>query len=214
MLKTVPIFSGLDSKQLAEIEQCAVIRNYPKKTIVICEGDRGDSLYVILSGKVKVYLNDEDGKEATVNYQGAGEYFGELPLIDDHERSASVVTVEKSSFAIIPKQAFADVLHNNPDILVHLMKDLAYRVRALTCDVKTLALSDVYGRLCKLLVSLATEREGRLTVENSPTQQDIANRIGASREMVCRILKDLGSGGYISREHKGLVINKRLPKHY
>lgn len=214
MLETVSIFCRLTMQQIAEIEKYAVFRSYPKKTIILCEGDRSDSLYAILSGKVKIYLNDADGKEAIINYQGTGEYFGELSLIDDIERSASVATVEKSSFAIISKQAFIDVLQNNPDISIQLIRDLAYRVRVLTGDVKTLALSDVYGRLCKLLISLATERDGRLMVEQSPTQQEIANRIGASREMVCRILKDLGTGGYISQEQKHLVIHKQLPRHY
>jgi CRP/FNR family cyclic AMP-dependent transcriptional regulator len=149
-----------------------------------------------------------------LNYQEAGEYFGELSLIDDTERSASVMTVEKSTFAIISKQDFRAVLGKNPDIAIQLIKDLVYRVRALTGNVKTLALADVYGRVCKTLLSLATEHDELLVVEEPLTQQEIANRIGASREMVCRILKDLATGGYITLDHRRILIHKQLPQRY
>jgi len=214
MFETVSIFSGLDEHQLGVIEKHANSRRYPKNAIILNEGDSSDSLYVILSGKVKVYLNDENGKEVSLNYQEAGEYFGELSLIDDIERSASVMTVEKSTFAIISKQDFRSVLAKNPDIAIHLIKDLAYRVRVLTGNVKTLALSDVYGRVCKTLLSVATEHDDVLVVEEPLTQQEIANRIGASREMVCRILKDLATGGYITQNHRHIVIHKQLPQRY
>ncbi len=215
MFETVSIFSGLDEHQLAEIEKHANSRHYPRNAIILNEGDTSDSLYVILSGKVKIYLNDENGKEVILNYQEAGEYFGELSLIDDIERSASVMTVKKSNFAIISKQDFRAVLGKNPDIAIHLIKDLAYRVRVLTGNVKTLALSDVYGRVCKTLLSVATEGDDDVLVVEEPlTQQEIANRIGASREMVSRILKDLATGGYITLDHRRILIHKQLPQRY
>lgn len=214
MLETVSIFSGLDEQQLAEIEKHANSRHYPRNAVILYEGGNSDSLYVILSGRVKIYLNDENGKEVILNHQEAGEYFGELSLIDDTERSASVMTVEKSTFAIISKQDFRAVLGKNPDIAIQLIKDLVYRVRALTGNVKTLALSDVYGRVCKTLLSLATEHDELLVVEEPLTQQEIANRIGASREMVCRILKDLATGGYITLDHRRILIHKQLPQRY
>ena len=214
MLEHVPIFAGLEATELAKIEMQMVRRSFAKNTVILSEGDSSDSLYVILQGKVKVYLNDEQGKEAIINYQGAGEYFGELALIDDSERSASVMTVEKSDFAVISKAAFHSVLEKNPQIAIHLLKDLARRIRALTDEVKSLALSDVYGRLCKTLLSLAIDSDGTLVVEGPITQQELANRIGASREMVCRIIKDLVVGGYISLEQNRYRIHKPLPQRY
>jgi CRP/FNR family cyclic AMP-dependent transcriptional regulator len=198
----------------ALIEQRVVKRSFPKNTIVLSEGDSSDSLYLILSGKVKVFLNDENGKEAIINYQEAGEYFGELSLIDDSTRSASIMTVEKSTLAAITKQAFHQIMKENPDIAIHLLKDLVHRIRALTEEVKSLALSDVYGRLSKALLSMAVKRGDEWVIEEPFTQQELANRIGASREMVCRIFKDLVKGGYLTTGQKQTIIHKALPKRY
>jgi CRP/FNR family cyclic AMP-dependent transcriptional regulator len=196
------------------IEQRVVKRSFPKNTIILSEGDSSDSLYLILSGKVKVFLTDENGKEAIINYQEAGEYFGELSLIDDSTRSASIMTVDKSTLAVITKQAFHQIMKENPDIAIHLLKDLVRRIRTLTEEVKSLALSDVYGRLSKTLMSMAVERGGEWVIEEPFTQQELASRIGASREMVCRIFKDLVKGGYMTTGAKQTIIHKALPKRY
>ncbi|MBT3012536.1 MAG: Crp/Fnr family transcriptional regulator [Candidatus Thiodiazotropha sp. (ex Lucina aurantia)] len=214
MIENVSIFEGMAPSDLALIEQRMVRRTYPRNTIILSEGDNSDSLYVILSGRVKVYLNDENGKEAIINYQEAGEYFGELSLIDDYKRSASIMTMVKSTMAIMSKQAFHQVMKSNPDIAIHLLKDMVHRVRTLTNEVKSLALSDVYGRLSKTLLSMAIERDGIMVIEGHVTQQELANRIGASREMVCRIFKDLVKGGYITTGSNQFTINKQLPARY
>ncbi|MCU7845423.1 MAG: Crp/Fnr family transcriptional regulator [Candidatus Thiodiazotropha sp. (ex Monitilora ramsayi)] len=215
MLENISIFTAMDAADLALIEQFMVRRTYPRNTIILSEGDNSDSLYLILEGKVKVFLNDENGKEAIINYQGEGEYFGELSLIDDSERSASIMTVEKSVMAVMSKQSFHRVLKENPDIAIHLLKDLVHRIRRLTDEVKSLALYDVYGRLSKTLQGMAIEQEdGSMVIQESFTQQELANRIGASREMVCRIFKDLVKGGYITSQQNQTVINKRLPLRY
>jgi CRP/FNR family transcriptional regulator, cyclic AMP receptor protein len=214
MIENISIFAGLAPEDRELIEQRVVKRSYPKNTIILSEGDSSDSLYLILSGKVKVFLNDENGKEAIINYQEAGEYFGELSLIDDCTRSASIMTTEKSSLAIITKQAFHQIMQDNPGIAIHLVKDLVHRIRTLTDEVRSLALSDVYGRLSKTLMSMAVEREGVMVIEESFTQQELACRIGASREMVCRIIKDLVKGGYLTTGPKQTVIHKALPKRY
>jgi len=214
MLKNIPLFSGLNEAEIAEIARHAVVRSYPKNTVIINEGDHSDTLYVIQEGKVKVYLADEQGKEIVLNQQGPGEYFGELALLDDAARSASVMTLERSSFCVLSKDVFKDVLAKNPNIAVSLIKDLTHRVRALTDNVKSLALLDVYGRVAKTLLGMATPQGDRLVIESKLTQQDIADRVGASREMVSRILKDLATGGYIHIEQKHIVIHDRLPSRY
>ncbi len=214
MLDKVPLFSGLNEQELLQISQYANTRTYPKNTVIITEGDPAEMLYIIIKGKVKISLNDEAGKEVVINCQGQGEYFGELALIDEAQRSASVMTMEASTFLVIGKQSFHDILAKHPNIALSLIRDLTLRVRLLTDNVKSLALLDVYGRVAKILLSMATEHDGKLHIKDKLTQQDIANRIGASREMVSRILKDLEVGGYISMKHRHIVINESLPKHY
>ncbi len=214
MLANIPLFSGMNEQELKQISQHAIIRSYPKNSVIINEGDAADMMFVIIKGRVKIILNDDVGKEVIINCQGPGEYFGEIALIDDEQRSASVMTMEPSTFSVISKQSFRDLLAKNPNIALSLIRDLTKRVRALTDNVKSLALLDVYGRVAKTLLNMATERNGILLVEDRLTQQDIASRVGASREMVSRILKDLTAGGYISIEHNHFIINERLPKHY
>ena len=150
-----------------------------------------------------------------MNTQGEGDYFGELALLDDSTRSASVRTVEKSSFCIIFKDDFNRVLDEHPKIARQLIRNLSQRVRKLTGDVKSLALQDVYGRVANVLMDLAEERgDGSLFIPEKLTQQDIADRVGASREMVARILKDLTIGDYIRFEGRHIIINSRLPAKY
>ena len=214
ILSSVELFTGLSDAELAALEDSSVSRSYPKNTVIINESDVADSLYVIEAGKVKVYCSDKNGKEFIMNTMHEGEYFGELALLDDDKRSASVRTMEKCTFRIIYKQDFHRVVDQHPNMAKTLLKNLTRRVRTLTDNVKSLALQDVYGRVTKVLNSLATERGEEMYVEEKLTQQDIADRVGASREMVARILKDLTVGNYISFENRHIVINRKLPAHY
>lgn len=150
-----------------------------------------------------------------MNTLGPGDYFGELALLDDSTRSASVRTVEKSEFRVVMKDDFNKVLDDHPNISRQLISNLAGRVRKLTADVKSLALQDVYGRVANVLMDLSEERgDGTLFIPEKLTQQDIADRVGASREMVARILKDLTIGEYIRFEGRHIIINTRLPAKY
>lgn len=213
-LAKVPIFNKLGQNDLLEIGKYAVMRTYPKNVVIVNEGDNADSLYFILSGRVKVFVSDENGKEMILNEQKPFEYFGELALIDDAKRSASVMTTEKSSFAVLSKDNFNEMLTSRPGIAIGIIKDLVHRVRLLTDNVKNLALLDVYGRVARVLLDLAQETEGELLIAPKPTQQELANRVGASREMVARILKDLERGHYISYQPRKILINHKLPSRY
>ena len=216
LLMNVSLFEGLDEDELKTIEGLCQKRNYPKNSILINEGDESNSLYIIESGKVKVFVSDTSGKEFVLNTMGPGSegYFGELALLDDERRSASVITVEKSLLAIIYKADFERILAEHPSISLKLLKNLTRKVRSLTDSIKSLALKDVYGRIKKLFDDLAVDEEGEMVVNERLTQQEIANRVGSSREMVARILKDLILGGYINNEHKKMKILKDLPDSY
>ena len=207
---TVRPSPGLDEHELRALSAHAAIQTFPKNSVVINEGDRSDSIFIIASGRVKVYLHGGDGREMVLNVHGPGEYFGEM-VLDEGPRSASVATLETSKFLIISKADFRRFLSTHPDFAMKLINRLMRRVRALTENVGNLALLDVYGRVARLLLELAAEQGGRLVVAEKLTQKDIADRVGASREMVSRIFKDLVNGGYIALDHKQITICKDLP---
>jgi CRP/FNR family cyclic AMP-dependent transcriptional regulator len=212
-LKKIPLFAGLEEDDLRGLADKAVIRTFPKNMIIISEGDLTDSLYVILSGKVKVYLGDESGKELLLDVKGPGEYFGEM-MLDEGSRSASVMTVETSQLAWIARHDFKNFLREHPDIALHVIRNLIRMVRGLNENVKSLAMLDVYGRVSRLLLDLAIEQDGALVIPEKLTQKDMASRVGASREMINRILRDLTTGGYIKLEGGKITIKKTPPNRW
>jgi len=201
----------LSGAELEAIARRAVTRAFPKNTIVVNEGDGTDSLYIIVSGRVKVFVSDEKGKEIVLSNAGPGEYFGEM-VLDEGPRSASVMTLEPTRFLVVPKEDFMEFVARSPEFSLHLIRKLILRVRTLTNNVKSLALMDVYGRVARELLELAVERDGTLVIEGRPTQQEMANRVGASREMISRILTDLASGGYITVARDRITIARALPR--
>lgn len=217
-LQAVPLFNNLSAEDLEKISQHASTRSFPKNTVVINEGDDTDSLYLIDKGSVKVYLSDNNGKEVIINTLETGEYFGELAILSSGKRSASVMTLENTTLSLINKNNFKNLLLNQPTIAYVLIENLAQRVRELTENIKSLALQDVYGRVVKTLLSLSEpiqlENADKRVIRKRITQQEIASRVGSSREMVARILKDLALGDYITHDNKQIVINKKLPDHY
>ena len=203
-----PLLS-LAEQHIKALADHGTVKAYPKNAVIVSEGDRSDSLYVILTGKVKVYLADEEGKEMVLSTQGPGEYFGEI-ILDEGPRSASVMTLEPSKFSIVSREQFNEFLAQNHEVTLELVRSLIHRVRELTKTVSNLALLDVYGRVRGLLLELATEQDGKLVVERL-TQQEMASRVGCAREMISRILKDLRTGGYIKDDGERLIIVKKPP---
>jgi len=204
---------AMSEAELQAVAPYGVERVYPKNVVLLSEGDRSDSFYVILAGRVKIYASDEEGHEVVFGTQGPGEYFGEM-VLDGGVRSASVLTLEKSRFLVIPTPQLREMIAANPQFALNMMKKLITRVRALTASVKSLALMDVYGRVAHLLLELAEQKDDALVIDERLTQQEVASRVGASREMVGRILKDLSDGGYLSLQRNRIVINRRPPEHW
>jgi CRP/FNR family transcriptional regulator, cyclic AMP receptor protein len=200
----------LDVLDLRDFAQSAVTRTFPKNTVVVREGERTDSLYIIVSGRVKIYVSDE-GKEVALGEAGPGEYFGEM-VLDEGPRSASVKTLVPTQFLVVPKEDFKEFVTKSPEFALHLILKLIKRLRTLTNDVKTLGLMDVYGRVARMLLDLAVERDGVLVVENRPKPQEMAARAGASREMIGKILEDLAEGGYIEVKGDRITIARALPR--
>ena len=212
MLRSIPLFKDLTDSDLALLGDLAVEKPVPKGTVMLTEGEDGDSLYLIETGRVKVFIGDEDGREIILKILGPGDFFGELALIDKQPRSASVSTIEPSTFRILSQQAFELCIEKAPRIAAIVMHALAKRLRDADRKISTLALMDVYGRVANTLLELAIVNNGKLVVGEKLSQQDIANMVGASREMVNRILKDLTERGYISVESKTITIHdQKLP---
>jgi len=211
MLNQVYLFSELAPADTNALTEHTHTRSYPANSILINEGDHTDSLYVILEGEVKAYACDDSGKEVILNILREGDYFGELSLLDDEPRSASVMTLTSTKVMIISKANFKKCLASNTNLAFNLIRVLTKQVRGLTQNVKSLALMDVYGRVAHTLLDLAKEIDGKMVVKPKLTHQDIAHIVGSSREMVSRIFKELSKGNYITVTKDRIVINDKLP---
>lgn len=188
--------------QLALLAERGVLRSYRKGTLLIEEGSQGDSLYLVVSGRLRVFGCDSRGREVTYGSYGAGEYVGEMSL-DGGPRAASVITEEASRCVLLTRQSLLAHIAAHPEFALELLTKVIRRARAATLSTKQLALNDVYGRLKALLES---PPDGRLT------HQSIARQLGCSREMVSKLMKDLELGGYVEREAGGrFVLLKALP---
>lgn len=212
-LKDFKILQGLPSADIERLSRHIHIRHYAKRTQILSEGEPAHCLYFVLSGRVKVYLDDEKGKEITVNFHEEGEVFGELSLIQGIDRTASVITVDDCRLGLMSDVDFRQCLTDVPSFNQNVMNDLIDRLKQATETIRRLGLMDVYGRIAVLLLTDSVEQaDGSRLMKEKLTQQNIASRVGSSREMVARILKDLRIGGYVDSNDDGfLVIHKALP---
>ncbi len=210
-MTTASVIDDLNNEECEDLLRTTTVRTYPRNTVVINEGDDTDAVYFILSGRVKVFLADENGREVDIGFLGNGEYFGEMALEPGY-RSASVITIDACRFAIMRIEDFRIFLRNHPDFAFQLITRLVRRARTVTKSLKNLALLDVYGRLAQLLHELARAEGDHWIIDEPLSQQQIACRIGCSREMVSRIFKDLVAGGYLSVLRGHIEIRRRLPR--
>ena len=204
----------LDPHTLGLLIEQVPRRRFRKGSVIIQEGDSGTTMYVVISGAVRAFSATWDGREITYGIHGPGMLFGEMSL-DGAPRSASVEAVETCVCAAIERDQMIRYLKEHPEFAVELMKLIIHRARAATEAARNMALMDVYGRVRLYLESAPHVLNGtqRVLIEK-PTQIEIAQRVGASREMVSRIFKDLEKGGYLSVERRTLVLKKALPGHW
>jgi CRP/FNR family transcriptional regulator, cyclic AMP receptor protein len=200
---------------LAALAVRGTARAYRKGTLLIEEGSQGDTLYLLLAGRVKAFSSDARGREIVYGIYGAGEYFGEMSL-DGGPRSASVITLEATRCVVLTRKSLADHIAAAPEFAFELIARVIGRARLATASARSMALLDAYGRLAQLLNGLARPRaDGTLAIEGRLTHAEIGARIGCSREMVSRLLKDLARGGYVRAETgAGLVLPRPLPPHW
>lgn len=206
VLRNLPLFSGLGETELEKIAGVAGRKRVERGAFVVRAGESTDSLYILLSGRAKVTNTDEEGREIILAWLGPGEFFGEMGLIDGSPRSANVVAAEVCELLLLSKDAFQRCLQENFQVAQKLMKILVLRLRDADRKIESLALLDVYGRVARLLLDMSEVVDGLRIIKKKISKQDMAKMIGASREMVSKVMRDLELNGYIRYDNDLLVI--------
>lgn len=210
-LRRVPLFASLTDTQVETLAAASTRRAFPKGRMIVAEGEPSQSLYILLSGRAKVQRSDSEGKEVILAVLTSGEFFGEMSLIDDAPRSASVITIESCDFMAIQKETFKQMLAQSPEMCQAIMRGLVKRLREADRKIETLALLDVYGRVARVLLDFSEIVGEERVVKGKLPRQEIAKMIGASREMVSRVMKGLEIEGYILPQPEGkLVLREKL----
>ena len=209
LLKEIPIFSELSNKDLERILQVASRQKYYKGNLILIEEEIGSTMFVILSGRVKISRISDDGREVILSILSEGDFFGEMSLLDGQTRSANVTATEESELLVIRREEFLQILHDYPQIAINLLKELAQRIRKSDEHIKSLSLQDATGRVASTLLRIAEDsgvlRKGQVEISEIPLQQDLANMAGTSRETISRVLKSLIQKGYLKKQ-KGKII--------
>ncbi len=210
LLRNVPLLSVLSEQELDLLSRVVVRKAYPRGSQILGAGGPTDSLYVLISGRIKVFMSDLDGREVILSILGPNEFFGEMGLIDNSPRSANVVTLEPCELICISKADFKRCLADNFEMAMTVMRGLVKRLRDADNLIGSLALLDVFGRVARLLLETAEVINGEKVVTKKLSKQDIARMIGASREMVSRVMKHLQTAGYIEIRGDIIVIRENF----
>lgn len=189
-------------------------RRYRKGALLIQEGDVGETLFIVLSGRVKAFSSDERDREIVYGVYGPGEYLGEMSL-DGEPRSASVMALEATVCSVVTRKTLREHIAANPEFAFELISRVIRRARLATQSARSMALLDVYGRVVKLLSGLSQEQpDGTRLVSERLTHAALAGRVGCSREMISRLMKDLERGGYVIPDPRGLLLPRSLPSRW
>ena len=210
LLKTVPIFSELSDADTDALARLTTRRRYPKDTVVFFENEEGDAMFMILDGRIKVTILGDDGREIILSVLAPGDFFGEMALLDNEPHSATVRAEVQTDMLILGRAEFARCLPENSSLSYAIMRGLVQRLRSADRQIESLALLDVYGRVARVLLDMAKEegrrlKDGRIAFRRA-THQEIANRIGTTRETVTRMLKDLERQGLIRIDGREIVL--------
>ncbi len=209
LLKTVPLFSSFSDQQLSILASSLQRRSYPRGAAILRAGEETDALFIILAGRVKVLIPDEEGREIILAMMEAQEFVGEMGLLDGLPSSATVEAVEPCEMLRLPRAAFMSCMESNGDMATLVLRNLVKRLRDADRKIESLALIDVYGRVARLITDMAEEVDGNWVVPRAPAKQEIARMIGASREMVSRVFKDLQEKGLIRTDKRKIIVLDR-----
>ena len=210
LLKQIPLFSSLKDEELDAIYNLSYPKQCSKDAIILIENEEGDTLFIILKGKVKVTTFSESGKEVIFSILSEGDFFGDMSLMDGKPRSATVISIEESELRLLRRNDFIKLIEKHPRIALKLLEELTSRLRKADERIESLAIHDVTGRLAGILLQLAEERgekdDKSVLIKARPTHQELANMVGTTRETVTRVLKQLENKKYINMSGKDLLI--------
>jgi CRP-like cAMP-binding protein len=211
LIRRVPLFSMLTVEQAQTIADGVVKRRYRRGEIIVEQGRKSDALFILLSGRARVITSDARGREVILAVLEAGDYLGEMSLIDNEPHSATVRAEVQTDVLVLGRAEFSTCLPDNSSLSYAILRGLVARLRNADRQIESLALLDVYGRVARALLDMAEDEEGQRVIRSKVSRQDLAKVVGASREMVSRVMKDLEERGLIETQENGwVVLTERL----
>jgi len=208
--KLIPLFSELNEDELNSPSKVCVRQTFKKDNMVLIEEEVGSTMFVILSGRIKISRISVEGREVILSILMDGDFFGEMAILDGQTRSANAVTLEDTEMLIIRRENFLQMLHDYPQVAINLLKELAHRLRRSDAQIKSLSLQNALGRVASTLLRIADDsgiiKQGIVEITQLPPQQDLANMAGTSRETISRVIKSLGQLGYVKKQSSKLLI--------
>ena len=212
LIRRVPLFSLLTNEQAQSIADSVVKRRYRRGEIIVEHGRKSNALFILLTGRARVLTSDSRGREVILAVLQPGDYVGEMSLIDNEPHSATVRAEVQTDMLVLGRAEFARCLPENSSLSYAILRGLVQRLRNADRQIESLALLDVYGRVARSLLDMAEQTGDQLLIRNKVSRQDMAKIVGASREMVSRVMKDLEERGVIQTQENGsVVIKERLP---
>lgn len=208
LIRRVPLFSMLTVEQAQSVADGVVKRRFRRGELVVEQGKKSNALYILLNGRARVLTADSRGREVILAVLETGDYVGEMSLIDNQPHSATVRCEVQSDIMILGRAEFARCLPENSSLSYAIMHGLVTRLRSADRQIESLALLDVYGRVARTLLDMAEDMEGQKIIRGKVSRQDMAKVVGASREMVSRVMKDLEERGVIETLETGAVLLK------
>ncbi len=212
LIRRVPLFSMLTPSQAESVADAVIKRRFKRGELIVEQGKKSNALFIILTGRARVLTTDARGREVILANLAPGDYIGEMSLIDNEPHSASVRAEVQTDVLMLGRVEFARCLPENTSMAYAVMKGLVQRLRHADRKIESLALMDVYGRVARALIEAAEpDADGQLVIRDKVSRQDLAKMVGASREMVSRVMKDLEERGYIETlANNSVLIKERL----
>lgn len=218
LLRTIPLLSSLSDDQLDSILTCSRTVVHGRNVVLFHEGDPGDCLFLVVSGRVKVSLLGEEGREIILSILGPHSFLGEMALLDGSPRSATAMTLEQSTFVRWSRREFLSLVRSDEALLVKILAHLAGCLRQANDQLRTLVMFDIHGRVVRALLRFASEQgsreHGRIVIAPRPSQRLLAQMVGCQRETVSRAMSALQEAGYITVDGRSLAIEERALRRY